>query len=141
MKRNLLIIGVAIFLLCTSLFITLFYNKSYEECVKPYNVPDAAVWIGGCDGGVWIELVEVKHDTVRLRIYRDSNGELVLDSNFHSSTCQNTQVTKMNWNKIITSYDGESLNINGTNAAGGIGCQLEPITPAYYDERELTEKL
>ena len=85
MKTKLLyFIGIIIGII---LFITWLFKQPYKNWERPVNVPVSAVWQGGCDGGNWMELVDIKDDTIRLRIYRDWNGELILDADFVSENC------------------------------------------------------
>ena len=68
---HLLLYPVAVVIICIILlFIWLImpYDRVWE---KPENVPDSAVWVGGCDGGNWIELVDIKEDTFAKAIRAD----------------------------------------------------------------------
>ena len=75
--------GIIIAIICAILFFNWKFKQSCEEWKKPVNVPISAVWKGGCDGGNWVELVDIKTDTIRFRIYRDWNGDLILLSLIH----------------------------------------------------------
>jgi hypothetical protein len=98
-------------------------------------VPVLAVWKGGCDGGNWVELVDIKADTIRFRIYRDWNGDLILDADFVSKNCNNLQLTKTNWNEYIAGFDGDALGICSKFQSDSSYCQLVPVFPAYYEEK------
>lgn len=135
MNTKLLITGTVIISICIISSIMWSYKVSRNEWVKPSIVPESALWIGGSDGGVWVEVVDFKPDAIRFRIYRDMDGVLMLDADFCSANCQDMQITKENLAMVIKSYDGENFNVKDENKACGIGCQLVPIIPTYYDER------
>ncbi|MEP7364907.1 MAG: hypothetical protein ABI972_16770 [Acidobacteriota bacterium] len=44
---------------------------------RPANVPERAMWIGGSDGGVWVELHATagQASTVDAKVYADVSGE------------------------------------------------------------------
>ena len=115
------------------LFITWLFYRPCEQREKPANVPILAVWKGGCDGGNWMELVDIKADTIRLRIYRDWNGDLKLDADFVSENCNNLQLTKANWNEFIFDFDGTKIYTKIQSDSSY--CQLVPVSPAYYKEK------
>lgn len=114
------------------LFSKWFFNQPCEPPKKPNGVPVSAVWKGGCDGGNWIELVSIKNDTLRFKIYRDWNGDLLLDADFQYVNCNSFRLTKSNWVEHIA-YFGEALEIYEKSNAGK--CRLTPITPVYYEEK------
>lgn len=130
-KNNLLYMYVGGIAIGFVLILWLFKN-SCEPWERPKQVPLSAIWKGGCDGGNWIELVDIRTDTIRLRIYRDWNGELILDADFVSENCDDLQLTKTNWNKNIDFFDG--IAIYCKNDVGGGYCKFNPILPAYYEE-------
>lgn len=99
---------------------------------KPKNVPESAAWAGGCDGGNWIELVSIEEKELRFRIYRDWNGDLILDADFEYKDCNEFRLSKSNWKEYVA-YFGNSIELmdkEGINSR----CRLEPIYPAYYEE-------
>lgn len=99
---------------------------------KPNNVPKSAVWAGGCDGGNWIELVSIEKEKIRFRIYRDWNGDLILDADFEYKDCNEFRLSESNWSEYV-SYFGNAIELmdkEGINAR----CRLEPIYPAYEEE-------
>ncbi len=127
MKKKLLII-VLIVVFCLAFF-WWFFSPSCVPPKKPENVPSSAVWKGGCDGGNWIELVYIKKGKIRFRIYRDWNGDLVLDANFKYQSCNNFRLTEFNWEEKIVGYLNESINIKQNS------CYLVPVYPAYGGEQ------
>jgi hypothetical protein len=116
------------------LFYKYFFNQPCIEWEKPDNVPLSSVWIGGCDGGHWIELVSMQNDTCRFRIYRDWNGDLILDANFIYNDCNDLQLTETNWNEYIA-YFGNALEIYNKFLPDSSDCRLVPVYPAYYEEK------
>ena len=131
MKTKLLyFIGIIIGII---LFITWLFKRPCKNWERPVNVPVSAVWQGGCDGGNWMELVDIKDDTIRLRIYRDWNGELILDADFVSENCNDLLLTKTNWSEYIDYFDG--TKIYSKIQVGSRYCRLIPVFPAYYEEK------
>jgi len=99
---------------------------------KPSVVPKSAAWVGGCDGGNWIELVSIEQDKVRFRIYRDWNGDLVLDADFEYQDCKEFRLNKSSWSESLA-YFGNYIALMEQEGES-IKCRLEPIYPAYYEE-------
>jgi hypothetical protein len=108
------------------------FNQPCPEPVKPANVPLSAVWIGGCDGGNWIELVSIKDNKIRFKIYRDWNGDLILDSDFKYDGCANFRLTESSWAKYIAYYENF---IHLYDSSAGLNCRLMPVYPAYFKEK------
>ena len=131
MKRFVYLI---IIILTSIVLLALFFVRIGGGCdppIKPSNVPEKAVWKGGCDGGYWIELVSIEKDTVRFRIYIDWNGDLLLDAYFKYEACHGFRLTDSNWENHVA-YFGNAIEIY--NSSGGSSrCRLEPIYPAIYD--------
>lgn len=127
--------GIIIVLVGIILFIDLLFKQPCGEWKKPSNVPVSAVWKGGCDGGNWVEMVDIKADTVRFRIYRDWNGDLILDADFVCKNCNKLQLTKANWNEYIAYFDGSALGIYNKPQSDSSYCHLVPVYPTYYEER------
>ncbi len=99
---------------------------------KPKGVPESAIWAGGCDGGNWMELVSIEKDKARFRIYRDWNGDLILDADFKHKDCNEFRLSKTNWVEYVSYFGSaiELMNKDGINTR----CRLEPIYPAYQEE-------
>ena len=133
MKTKVLYLFAGIIIVGMVLFITWLFNRPCKQWEKPANVPVSAVWKGGCDGGNWVELVDIKADTIRLRIYRDWNGDLILDADFVSENCNNLQLTKENWNEFISYFDGKK--IYSKIQSDSSYCRFGPVLPAYYEEK------
>lgn len=122
-----------IFKLLPVIIILLFSQCHCREFEKPQNVPEAAKWYGGCDGGNWIELVRIKGDTIRLRIYHDTTGDLIIDSDFLPPKDYQLHLTTSNWHKYIGFFDGSKL-ITDVIKENNNHLTLTPILPAYYEE-------
>jgi len=133
MKKWMFIVIVVIALLI--LFFNFFVNidGGCDPPEKPINVPSEAVWAGGCDGGYWIELVAIEKDKVRFRIYRDWNGDLILDADFEYKDCNDFRLTNSNWTEYIA-YFGNTIELMD-KAGINERCRLEPIYPAYKEEK------
>lgn len=125
--------GVTIVIVSIILFIAWLFYRPCGEWEKPSNVPVSAVWKGGCDGGNWMELVDIKADTIRFKIYRDWNGDLMLDADFVYENCNGLQLTKTNWVQYISFFDGTKLYTRVV--VNGHYCRLVPVFPAYYEEK------
>lgn len=132
MKTKLLYLFAGIIIAGMVLFFTWLFKRPCEQWKKPENVPVSAIWKGGCDGGIWVELVDIKADTIRFRIYQDWNGELLLDADFVSENCDDLLLTKTTWNEYIDYFDG--TKIYSKIQVGGSCCRLIPIFPAYYEK-------
>jgi hypothetical protein len=134
MKRKLLyfLSIVVLMIIGAIVFLKLLFKLPCGEPEKPSCVPISAVWKGACDGGAWIEFVSVKKDTIRFRIYRDWNGDLMMDADFTYKDCGNLRLTKDNWNEYVTFFDGHTLNIY--KKSDDSYCQLNLIYPLFYEE-------
>lgn len=132
MSANLTIVTVVLAGLCIGVGIFLFYPRPCEPPSKPPLVPRNAVWKGGCDGGNWIELASWSIDTVRLRIYRDWNGELILDADFVYVDCRKTPLTRLEWQECTGDFLNGVININ-KSCTGDVQCHLKPLEPVYFE--------
>ncbi len=127
------ILGFILLLVVAIIFGEWLFNQPCPPPEKPKNVPIDAVWKGGCDGGNWIELVSIEKDKIRFRIFRDWNGDLILDANFKHQNCSNFELTKSNWSEQVAYFETtiELADRKGNNKR----CSLEPIYPAYFKEK------
>lgn len=130
-KILLYIIGVVLLIIAAILFYNWFFNQPCAEPDKPVNVPYSAIWKGGCDGGNWIELVSVEKERIRFRIYRDWNGDLILDADFKYQNCNDFRLDESNWDMHIAYFENYSFRLydNGKPKE----CKLEPIYPVYSE--------
>jgi hypothetical protein len=133
MKKVLIIIAIVIAVLVGLFVKFVSFNAPCPPPEKTKDVPAEAVWKGGCDGGNWVELVALKEDTVRFRIYRDWNGELILDADFKYQECGSFRLNENNWEDCTGDFINGNIGIN-VNCHDNIKCRLEPIYPVYYEE-------
>jgi hypothetical protein len=91
------------------------------------NIPKNATWIGGSDGGSWLEIINTINDTAfNIRIYNDENGRLDIDTIFSlTPDCSVKKVDSTSLLNAIDGFDGEEiiLSIKGN---GGKKCALVP---------------
>ena len=103
---------------------------------KPNNLSDTVMWSGDCDGGNWIELVDIKDNVYRFRIYQDYDGVLLMDADFMLKNCNNKVIDMENWQTRVCCYSNsmDSLVRLGIKNIGNEDCNngyLESIYPAY----------
>ncbi len=127
------IIGIILLVVVGALFYKWFFNQPCIEPEKPENVPHSAVWKGGCDGGNWIELVSIEKEKVRFKVYRDWNGNLILDADFKYQNCDNFRLNESNWYKHIAYFENQSFILY--NNGKPEECKLELIYPAYSEDK------
>ena len=134
-KIKLLYLFLAI-IACIILFVVWLFIRPCPEPKKPENVPVSAVWIGGRDGGNWIELVYIKYDAIRLRFYNDWDGHLILDAKFVPEKHEDfPPLTVANWNKYVIGYNGiELLCQKQLDCSDCPWIGLVPLS-VYYKER------
>ncbi len=132
-KKLLSLLSISIGL-CISLgliVVYLLFNRPCPPPEKPNNVPIGAIWVGGCDGGNWIELISVKNNSFRYRIYRDWNGVLMLDADFEHLDCNTISLTESNWKSYINYFLNDPLELS--LQLKGDSCRLQ-ATKIYYTE-------
>jgi hypothetical protein len=137
MKHKLLYLFVltTIVAIIIILFISWLFDQPCGKWERPSNVPVSAVWIGGRDGGNWVEFVDIRADTIRFRIYYDRMGDLIFDANFIYENCSDFQLTQANWSEYIVGFDGNNLETCiKSKSDSSRYCQLIPVFPAYYEE-------
>ena len=127
-KKTIVIIAV---LVLAVVFWKWFFNQPCLPPERPDSVPKEAIWKGDCDGGNWIELVNIDKDNVRFRIYRDWNGDLILDADFKYENCQLFRLTESNWSNHVAYFD-EGIEIY--DKSGSENCRLSLVFPPHYEE-------
>jgi len=88
MKNRSLILLPLVVLAAITLGITVFISYIKQPCpppVKLNNIPTSAFWVGGCDGGLWYELLNRKDSIYTFKIYNDFNGQIVSEGDFRTS--------------------------------------------------------
>lgn len=80
-----------------------------EAPPRPAVVPHRAQWVGGVDGGVFIECHEVNQtDLYQCTIYNDATGEIEDQGNF--SVLQSSVVRlDLDNAKLFTGWDGDYI--------------------------------
>lgn len=128
MKKKTVLLGVAF--LCTIACTILMYKHRNQRLQKPKSIPEQAVWINGCNGTNWFELVSLKNDTARFRIYTDE-GDLLIDADFAGDSDFGGHITASDWNEHIDFYDGTEIYTNVVDSAGAYHT-LKQTAPAFF---------
>ena len=104
-KKFLIICSLLIFIV---LLVYIYNSDLFNniERIRPDSIPESTYYLGGIDGGVWIDTLRVDKTTMKLIIYSDY-GEL-LDTAFFiiDRTC-NFEKKK----KKVEGYNGRNLVI------------------------------
>lgn len=88
------------------------------------EVPNTAEWIGGCDGGNWFNITEIKPNSNKYKvgIYYDYNGKLIVEKYFYiESTCVKKYLSKEDLFSVILYYDFFEIHTKNVN------CHLMPV--------------
>lgn len=126
------ILGLTVFIAVASLvLIVKFYNAPCLPPDKPSSLSENVKWFGDCDGGNWIELINInkQEEIIRLKIYRDYDGTLEMDANFKIDGCEFNYVNESNWSEKMVGYLNESILLIGIK-----DCFLKPVYPAFGGE-------
>lgn len=123
-----LLIGtLLIFSLITIGTIVLKSNNNNSPCIPETperigQVPVSARWIGGCDGGLWYNIIEEspKEKKYLIGIYFDYNGELIIEKEFYLKSNCSFKNKEQLYNSII---DYDFFTIKTKN----IDCSLYPV--------------
>lgn len=95
---------------------------------KPEGIPTEAIWNGGCDGGYWISLVDIKENKYRFRIYLDYKAEILMDADYILRTKNCNDLPKDS--SILSLISVVEVDMISINKEGKV-CTLEPVYPAY----------
>lgn len=91
--------------LFAAMSITLIFicRNEYLPPEKPKVLSENTVWFGDCDGGNWIQLVNINREEklIRLKIYRDYDGILEMDANFKLGVCDFNDINESNWKEKL----------------------------------------
>ena len=138
MKKFILILIIVLMLIVVGLgcFVHYYNNMECEEPQRVGQVPASALWIGGCDGGYWIDFVGQKDDRCRFRIYQDWSGDLRMDADFvREGDDQSIYLTKENWKELFVNYtENDTFSYVLIKAHDGAECELKISYPAYGGE-------
>jgi hypothetical protein len=78
---------------------------------RPASVPLSCEWVGGTDGGVWVDEI-VTEDSIRLDVYDDYYGKKI-NSILHPNTCG---CKKIKVYKKLNFYDGRKFFCRDRNS-------------------------
>lgn len=83
---------------------------SSSDDARPKEVPESAIWVGGADGGGFIECKpHDKYPYIYLcEIYNDSTGEIEASSAFAVAEPEESEVDLSNTD-LISGWDGDSI--------------------------------
>lgn len=100
-------------------------NKIHTVPKKPSEVPNEAVWVGGADGGVWVEVGKLESRRAHLKIFEDFKGAVLADGWFvFSSGCAIDDINKMK--RAFGAYDGERIILRKDRIKNpGIVCSMD----------------
>ena len=137
MIRKNLILRLAVFITAMSFMLIISCKNSCPPPEKPKSLTENTVWFGDCDGGNWIELVNVDKEAklIRFKIYRDYDGTLEMDADFNLGNCDFNDINKSNWTEKIVGYINETISLKGDK-----DCFLKPVYPAYGGDEWETKK-
>ena len=135
--RNLILIAVGV--LIVSAFIGFKSGLFYRPCEqpeRPAGIPLSAKWNGGCDGGYWIDLVDVRDDKYRFRIYLDYAAIVTMDADFTlADSCKGMSIpSDSSILSKIAIVSEESVLIRLEQGGMNKDCYMVPVYPAYGGE-------
>ena len=134
MKReNLLLVITTVILIAAGVrYWNAMFNRPCERPQRPNGIPLNAKWNGDCDGGYWIDLVEVKEKKYRFRIYLDYAPIVTMDADFIlADSCRNVTIpSDTTIMSKIAIVNEESILIRLDEPKRKL-CYLIPIYPAY----------
>lgn len=133
--RNMILVAVGSILVLVLVFKSSgWFNRPCEQPQRPDGIPLSAKWNGSCDGGYWIDLVEIRDDKYRFRIYREYAATIEMDADFIlSDSCKNAEIPRDTsiLSSIAIVYE-ESILVKLKQPDKY--CNLVPIYPAYGGE-------
>jgi len=56
--------------------------SSSSEPIRPKNVPMKARWLGGSEGGVWIDCAQMDKNTLDCKVFDPEKGTLLQDGKY-----------------------------------------------------------
>ncbi len=91
------------------------------------NIPAAAQWYGGADGGVWMVVDSSKVlFSYEIAIYNEDTGGLLKKGIYRfSAACQEERIPVIKIKAMIDGYDGHRIFLDKIKA--GRACVLEPV--------------
>jgi hypothetical protein len=82
--------------------------SSFEPNTKPDGVPESAFWVGGADGGVYIDISKQSKQEYYSKIYFDTTGEIWYEGVLHYSGEKELDISNKN---IYSFWDGDNLHL------------------------------
>lgn len=114
---------LALFLLGSVYFIMT--NEDGVEAARPASVPPAARWVGGKDGGDWIDCKPISEEQTQCDIYSQEEGELIEKAVFLGSINQEVEIDFYDGERIVTTsgqiYPKKSLKSTKEKIEGNKG--------------------
>jgi hypothetical protein len=101
---------------------------------KLANIPPTAIWRGAEDEGFWFDLVTIKQNSFRMRVYNDYNGAVVLDADFSDSGLCKQHLDKNIMDSIcyFEFNKTDSIRYFGFNKIVlNNGCEFKAVYPPY----------
>ncbi|MEQ8578249.1 MAG: hypothetical protein RIC57_12100 [Balneola sp.] len=85
------------------------FSNCNQDFQRPKTVPEKANWVGGSDGGVWIESYIRSDSSAVLKIY-SHNGDILKNSEFIlNKECRDVELSEEVLNSKMSAFDGSSL--------------------------------
>jgi len=102
-------------------------NRGRQAPKRPSKVPQDSVWVGGVDGGVWIQILSFEKVRANLAIYDDFSGKRLAEKVFEAAPgCELTSVKELH--SVYAGYDGEQVLLNKSNPTlPGHICSMKAI--------------
>ena len=96
-------------------------SRKQKPPKRPASVPLSAVWVGGPDGGVWVEVKGIVNDkTIDCGIYNDQTGGLEYAGNLVGPANRKPDLAKAD------AWDGHKLMFDGGYSYEVQGEQIKP---------------
>lgn len=94
MKRIVLHVIISIFGIVIGWAANSFFHSiemSVAPSERPKLVPASAAWVGGDDGGVWVDCLAAADAKLKCKIFSDVTGE-ILEDNYFSFNISNLKI-------------------------------------------------
>ncbi len=109
LKSKALILATLFFILCYSVFVLLNSAEPVPLAKKPQGVPEKAFYIGGPDGGHFLEIEPAESaNDYQVKVYHDFTGQLVFSGLLHYSGTGNFN-EKFAESTEYSLWDGDKL--------------------------------
>ncbi len=126
-KKILIVVAVLVVLALAGVFGLFQWINNHCEGVAPERlgtIPSTSYWKGTCQEGFWFDILEQRGDTIRMAIYNDYNGEMVLDAYFMVPIdCDKQKINPIQLKELLLGYENYSLLLPNDY------CNLKAIIP------------